>query len=58
MGCDFQGRRRRWLLGGNREGKRKDKSDTFFILVLRFFISIPSLSFFRAESGPRFIFIF
>jgi hypothetical protein len=55
MGCDFHVRRRRWVLGGNREGKREDKSGTFFIVVLRFFISIPSLFFLRAESGPRFI---
>jgi hypothetical protein len=45
MGCDFHGRKRRWVLGGNIEGKREDKSGTFFIVVLTFFISIPSLFF-------------
>ena len=34
-----QGRRRRWLGRGDREGKRQDKSETFIVVLLIFLVS-------------------
>ena len=51
-----QGRRRRWLLRRNRERKREDESETFFIFYDRDFLyTVPSMFFVRNYSSPGYL---